>query len=543
MQNKKHHIKAKIDIINKRDGRIEVEGVLAGSCNDNGDLEIKKDNQSLPVAPRKRPFEDCCVPVRSGSRACGFTTEFDDDIKNFTLSFFFNSCSKPSPIKVQPRKLTGMHNDLKKSYRLLGSKIITYSKNELLFEDATISNIFKKELSFCIELLSKKLIYPKVLFYRATHLALKPLQRSSTWLLLDREDAAGDNAEHLFRYLQKINPPKKTKIYFVISKNSPDYKRMKRYGKVLPLYSFRHKIRFMNSKFVISSHADPHVLIPFGETNKFINGLIDFDFIYLRHGVSDKNQSKFLNKYSKNIRLMISSSEKELGVALSDEYGYDKSNVAITGMPRHDKLKSKPDNKILIMPTWRKSIASPLSQNTGQRAYNESFKDSDFFHFYNSLLKNERLIQALNQNDYRLEFYLHPAFSAQISDFETISPLVYIMEPPYSYNKAFEKGSLLITDYSSVVYDFIFLKKPIIYTQFDREEFFKQQWQGSDFSYEEDGFGPVCYNSLDTVEMVIKYIELGCRTEEIYLDRAQHFFKYSDGKNSERVYNEIIKQL
>ena len=88
---------------------------------------------------------------------------------------------------------------------------------------------------------------------------------------------------------------------------------------------------------------------------------------------------------------------------------------------------------------------------------------------------------------------------------------------------------------------FIF-KKPVVYTQFDRESFFEGYlYSEGYFSYEEDGFGPIEYNYEDTVQRIISYIETGCKMEDKYQARVTSFFKYVDTNNCERVYKAITK--
>ena len=52
--------------------------------------------------------------------------------------------------------------------------------------------------------------------------------------------------------------------------------------------------------------------------------------------------------------------------------------------------------------------------------------------------------------------------------------------------------ALLVTDYSSVFFDVAFLRKPVVYYQFDEEEFRKYHYQKGYFDFRRDGFGPVC---------------------------------------------------
>ena len=55
------------------------------------------------------------------------------------------------------------------------------------------------------------------------------------------------------------------------------------------------------------------------------------------------------------------------------------------------------------------------------------------------------------------------------------------------------------------------------------------------------GFGPVCDDYETTVQAIIKAIENDCVMEDKYKQRVDNFFAYRDGRNCERIYNEILK--
>ena len=97
-----------------------------------------------------------------------------------------------------------------------------------------------------------------------------------------------------------------------------------------------------------------------------------------------------------------------------------------------------------------------------------------------------------------------------------------------------------MTDYSSGVFDFVYLGKPVIYTQFEKGRLYKEHiGSKSYFDYERDGFGEVEHNLEDTVKRIVEYMETGCRMKEKYRQRAENFFAFHDKNNCQRVYEEI----
>ncbi|WP_176142666.1 CDP-glycerol glycerophosphotransferase family protein, partial [Salmonella enterica] len=91
------------------------------------------------------------------------------------------------------------------------------------------------------------------------------------WLFMDRINKADDNAEALFEYAMQQNDG--IKKYFIISKDSPDYNRLKKIGPVVAYGSPKHKFLHLLADEIISSHADDYVVNPFVNMRKYYKDL------------------------------------------------------------------------------------------------------------------------------------------------------------------------------------------------------------------------------------------------------------------------------
>lgn len=90
--------------------------------------------------------------------------------------------------------------------------------------------------------------------------------------------------------------------------------------------------------------------------------------------------------------------------------------------------------------------------------------------------------------------------------------------------------SVMITDYSSVAFDFAYMNKPVLYYQFDYDEFRKGQYSEGYFSYKDDGFGPVFEDANIISDELLKI------KDPIYKERMDKFFgKVRDTENSRRI--------
>lgn len=408
--------------------------------------------------------------------------------------------------------------------------------------------IIKKNIFNKIKLESKcifnivKYLKLKMLIVRVLSNIYSVFNKKEIWMLSDRLNIAGDNGEAFFTYLMENNKGPKKK-YFTISQTSGDYKRLKeKYGKnIISFESLKYKILFLNSSKIISAHADDFVINRFGKNKIYVSDMFKYKFVFLQHGIAKDDLSPWLNINNINIDMFVTSAKMELESMYKFKYNYDKNIFKLTGLSRFDLLNNNiNDRTIVLMPTWRTSLAGMQNPKTGERVYNEEFVKSDYFKFYNRLINDKRLVEALKTNKYRLRFIPHNNMLVQLKDFDR-NDYVDIIEKNISYKNEFSNNSLLITDYSSVFFDFGYLKKPIIYTQFDPEDFYKGQlYKKGYFEYEKDGFGPVCRNYESSIKEIIKYIENDCKIEKKYIDRINKFFKYTDRKNCERIYDEII---
>ncbi len=376
--------------------------------------------------------------------------------------------------------------------------------------------------------------------YRILYHLVKPFLRRERWIVMERIHVAGDNAEHFFRFLAE-HAERDVKAYFTISEDSEDFNRMKKIGKVLPFRQFRYKLNILLAKNIISSQGEDNIFNPWDKDSVYIRDLYKYKFIFLQHGIIKDDLSEWLNKFNKNLHMFVTSAKPEYESILNGDYFYDGSVVKLTGLPRYDNLNQdiRPEKSVIIMPTWRFSLACRLNNDTGERIYNPLFRESTFFRFYQKLIQDERLITALKRNGYTGKFFLHTHHRVQMKDFED-NETIRLLRDGIDYQEEFEKNALLVTDFSSVAFDFAYLKKPVIYTQFDLDTFFQGQvYSKGYFDYERDGLGPVCYDYETTVQTIIDYVERDCQLAHRYDERSSQFYRWFDSDNCKRVYEEI----
>lgn len=363
----------------------------------------------------------------------------------------------------------------------------------------------------------------------------KPLCNKQIWLISDNF-LSDDNGVAFFEYLYNKNPLK-IKYFFAISKNNARYSELKnKYkSKVLTYGTLKFKLYSLLADIKLSSIVDMYFNRPFKSLEHFGRDIYARQkFIFLQHGVTSNDISREHNKYVYSPAAFITTSELEKKELQTDKYFYEKNDILLTGLARFDKLYNDDKKYITIMPTWRKY----LIYKEGKRiniSY-DSFKDSSYFKFYSSLLNDKKLNKCASKLGYTLCLMQHPLFIDYNDCFKCEGNSFKILNE--SHRDAFAHSSLILTDYSSVIFDFLYLKKPIIYTHFDRDEFYSgnHAYDKGFIDHENDGFGECEYTLEGTINRLCEYMENNCLLKTKFEDKINDFFAYNDNNNSERIY-------
>ncbi|EAJ5398257.1 capsular biosynthesis protein, partial [Campylobacter jejuni] len=332
--------------------------------------------------------------------------------------------------------------------------------------------------------------------YEIKKLKKRRAKNKSLWLFADMPFRADDNAEHLYRYVMKNHPEKN--IAFVLRKNSHDYKRLKKEGfKLVDPKSFKFKYLVFKADKLISSHIDRYFFEALGE-----NTLKTKDFVFLQHGITQNDLSSWLNQ--RKIDLFITGMQDEYDSIVGDfnRYKFTPKEVKLTGFPRWDALlKNNQINtkQIVIMPTWREYIVGSYSKKLMKRRFNPKFYESEYFYRWGSFLHSKKLQELHEKYNYKIVFNPHPQIRPYLEDFN-LPNYIIIPSAEMSMQKLFCESSLMITDYSSVAFEMIILKKPVIYYQFDQDYFFYKHFlKKGYYNYKKMEFSYLVNNQKDLI--------------------------------------------
>ncbi len=221
---------------------------------------------------------------------------------------------------------------------------------------------------------------------------------------------------------------------------------------------------------------------------------------------------------------------KETQDIFSKAFRTSKDKVLITGYPRNDILlknistekKEFENKKIIYMPTFRGSV------------------NSNFDLFVQYGFDVDKLDTFLSKENMTLEIKLHP-FNQPSDDLLkklAASENIFFLDHDAIY-EIISEYDMLITDYSSIYFDYLLLDRPIIFAPFDKESYLEKDREFY-FDYEEVTPGPKAMNW----EEVMQQLKIFNKTPEIYADERKlikdRFHTYQDDKSTERVYEAIL---
>jgi len=364
-----------------------------------------------------------------------------------------------------------------------------------------------------------------------------------------------DNSKYLYIYINKYHPEIRA---IWLSRNNDLINKLRKKGyEAYKIYSIKGFINSMKAYIVIIDNS-------LAAVNRF--SIAKSRIIQLWHGsplkkigYDDTIFTNRIHKYKSILVIiwhkifpflnykydMVIATSKLAQIRLSSAFKMPVDKVIITGYPRNDILLSK-NVSIPFLDKIKKTHGFRylfLYLPTFRGEINSSF---DLFSNYNFNVKEiEELLSELNglllikthpvnriKNQVLLTQVSSSKFIKIVDDYD-IEGDIY---PLLSY------ADILITDYSSVYFDYLLLNRPIVFAPFDIDDYIKKDREFYD-SYYDVTPGPKAKNW----EEVLVYIKEAIEEPEKYKAERERinkmFNQYQDANSSERVYKAIMEMF
>ncbi len=320
--------------------------------------------------------------------------------------------------------------------------------------------------------------------------------------------------------------------YFIIDKNSEDYKKIKDQKNVVRKYSLKYYWLLYRAVSYISTDAPAHANVMRSNNSYFRRNALETNFIFLQHGITylkcHGRNSAYLAGKEAEPRYIIVGSEKEKNV-VSEMFGLPPERILKTGLPIFSKigyrhLDQESEDIAVVMLTWK-----PYEE------YLADFKESTYYQ--NTVKIAGYLHEKLG--DEQIKIVAHPKTKELLEK----TPLGNTLwHGPIS--EVLKIAKLLVTDYSSVCYNSFYQGGGVVFYQEDLE--FYESVNGKLIPADNEYIGHRAFDFDALKKLLDEGISKGkillskFRTEE-FERRYKSINEYSDGRNIERICEELEK--
>ncbi len=361
------------------------------------------------------------------------------------------------------------------------------------------------------------------------------------WLYYDLHTVDKDNG--YYQFVNDFNHDDGVERYYVYDRDLSEIEELftplqKRY--LIPFGSFIHKILYLSAEKILTAFYGFTTVSPFLTETEEANyiDMCEHETIYLQHGVLHAHL--IIKNHAERCRaekIVVSTPFEKKNYI--NNYGYEESEIVTTGMARYDYIdrNKKAKNRILFAPSWREYLTIVQSGSQWELLEDKVIK-SDYYIKFMQFLSSPLLYKVLEEKDMHLDFKVHPIIKNAKNLFKCENDRIHLA--PESV--AVEDYQIFVTDYSSFVFDFVFLKRAIMYFVPDMDQFKSgmNHYRELDLPFE-DAFGNLVLEPEDAVLELIRLIKRDGRPDKDYYKRMLGFF-YEHNKYAEGLYKYLTNE-
>ena len=330
---------------------------------------------------------------------------------------------------------------------------------------------------------------------------------SSRYVIYSDREGVFDNALRLFLKHQSNKDAQQIIRLYVYYSEKDKGELIRKYhisrNNLVKFHSLHHQIAYANAICIYTSFVDPNFYLPFGQINyrTFYSNIYRPEIVYLQHGVLHAISLHYAAEFLDIDKITIATYQEE---SYLKKLGFSDCQLIKTGLERFKAFDRKnlsiPYNirSILYIPSWRSYLAKRSPDNTWSPNEKKFYQST----YWKNLKEwnNVDFIEYVEKSGIRIDVQLHPIFANLNIKFQ--SENIHLKK-----EANISDYDLIITDYSSIVYDAVYLGKPIVYYCPDYVEFTSGLNLYCDTLVKmKEGFGPFTQTTKELLE-TLKTIE------------------------------------
>lgn len=342
-----------------------------------------------------------------------------------------------------------------------------------------------------------------------------------------------DSPKYIYEYMYENNMNYKYVWCFVENKNIPGpAKQVKRFSIKYFYYLARAKYWVSNSRLPIylnkregniylqTWHGTPLKMLVFD-----MKDIYSADPNYKSNFYKQSRRWDYLssaNQYSSTIFRRAFQFEKELL-----EYGY----------PRNDILYNKNNEKDII--SLKNKLELPLDKKV--ILYAPTWRDDEYYdkgkYKFSLKLELDKMQQKLG-DQYIVLLRTH-YFIADSLDLTPYNGFAYDFSKYEDIAELYLVSDILITDYSSVFFDYANLKRPILFYTYDLDKY-RDQLRGFYLDIETEVPGPLLKTTDEVIHSIKNIDQINVQFKDKYEEFYNRFCKWDDGTASEKTVKRVF---
>lgn len=212
------------------------------------------------------------------------------------------------------------------------------------------------------------------------------------------------------------------------------------------------------------------------------------------------------------------------------------NQVVESGYPRNDYLFEQNNDEEIVR--IKRSLQLPMDKKV--ILYAPTWRDNQFYgrgrYKFDIPMDLKQMKEELG-DDYIVVLRMHYLVAENI-DLQDYADFVYDASYHADIRELYLIADMLITDYSSVFFDYANLRRPMLFYVYDIEEY-RDTLRGFYIDFEKEAPGPLI-KTTDELINEIKLLEEGFEITENIQAFYDKFCSLEDGRASERVVNQIF---
>lgn len=348
-----------------------------------------------------------------------------------------------------------------------------------------------------------------------------------------------DNPKAIYLYVKENYP--EYKLYWSVNRNQKNkFKRVDL--KILPRFSIKWIFIMARAEYWVTNSRLP-LWLPKSKGTTYIQTwhgtplkklALDIEEVQIPDTDTEQYKIDFVNEVSK-WDYLISPNEYSTKI-FRRAFNFNKTIIE-SGYPRNDLLITGNNHEFIEQIKVKNNL--PLDKKV--ILYAPTWRDNEYYEKGKYKLKIKLDFEKMKReigNDYIVLLRFHYLVSEQL-DLKGYEGFIYNMSNYEDISELYLISDILITDYSSVFFDYAVLKRPILFFVYDIQTY-RDELRGFYFDFEKFAPGPLLKSTEELIEAIKTLENKNFKLPDYFSAFHEKFCSLENGRSTEKLVKEIL---